>query len=58
MLYFEFGHDRLAQPHPLKAFELARVRLEAGSSPRRLRPGSLSCRKRSFGCITKLIYIT
>ena len=23
MLHFEFGQDRLTQPHPLKAFELA-----------------------------------
>lgn len=28
MLHFEFGQDWLAEPHPLKAFELAKCSIE------------------------------
>ena len=32
MVHFEFGQDRLAEPHPLNTFELLRVRSKAPSS--------------------------
>ncbi len=46
MAHFEFGQDRLAQPHPLQAFELAQRSVESPLEARFVtgkKSGKLAC---------------
>ncbi len=44
MVHFEFGQDRLAHPHPLKAFELAQRSVESPLEARFVAEQAIQCR--------------